>query len=172
MRDIGGWNTDTCDEDTCASLMLLGAKYKVRWLPGLFQVGEVPESLLGFIMQKTRWVSRTPPLEYVRHKLTPKNTGNIQNAVKIRWRLYGDASKHCTPSQRLSGFVFGTSVLLMTFWPFVFVALASQLLSEQSMVAYSDRHQLRSLLRLASAESARLVSPGVSDTNHRFESSI
>ena len=57
MEMVEGWQTDTSSEDTCASLMLLGVGWQIKWLSGLYQVGRNPESLLGFIMQKSRWES-------------------------------------------------------------------------------------------------------------------
>jgi hypothetical protein len=57
LESIGGFPTESLSEDICCSATLLGEGWKTAFVPEVVQYGCVPESYLGHIKQRTRWVS-------------------------------------------------------------------------------------------------------------------
>ena len=57
LESIGGFPTESLSEDICCSATLLGEGWKTAFVPEVVQYGSVPESYLGHIKQRTRWVS-------------------------------------------------------------------------------------------------------------------
>lgn len=60
LTSIGGFPIESLSEDMCCSATLLGAGWKTAFVPEVVQYGLVPESYLGHIKQRTRWVSDNP----------------------------------------------------------------------------------------------------------------
>lgn len=58
LESIGGFPTESLSEDVCCSATLLGAGWKTAFVAEAVQYGSVPESYLGHVKQRTRWVSR------------------------------------------------------------------------------------------------------------------
>lgn len=58
LQAIGGFPTESLAEDVCCSATLLGAGWKTAFIPEAVQYGSVPDSYLGHIKQRTRWVSQ------------------------------------------------------------------------------------------------------------------
>lgn len=58
LQAIGGFPTESLSEDACCSATLLGAGWKTAFIPEAVQYGSVPDSYLGHIKQRTRWVSQ------------------------------------------------------------------------------------------------------------------
>ena len=75
LTSIGGFPTESLSEDVCCSATLLGAGWKTAFIPEVVQYGSVPESYLGHIKQRTRWVSDDDPgvsrpcQQYCQHKI-------------------------------------------------------------------------------------------------------
>jgi hypothetical protein len=65
LEGIRGFPTESLSEDVCCSAALLGAGWKTAFVPEAVQYGSVPESFLGHIKQRTRWVSVSAELERV-----------------------------------------------------------------------------------------------------------
>jgi hypothetical protein len=61
LESIGGFPTESLAEDICCSATLLGEGWKTAFVPEVVQYGCVPESYLGHIKQRTRWVSDCSP---------------------------------------------------------------------------------------------------------------
>lgn len=57
LDSIGGFPTDSLSEDLCCSAKLLGQGWKTRFVSECLQYGSVPESFVGHVKQRTRWVS-------------------------------------------------------------------------------------------------------------------
>ena len=57
LESIGGFPTESLAEDICCSATLLGEGWKTAFVPEVVQYGSAPESYLGHIKQRTRWVS-------------------------------------------------------------------------------------------------------------------
>jgi len=57
LESIGGFPTESLAEDICCSATLLGEGWKTAFVPDVVQYGSAPESYLGHIKQRTRWVS-------------------------------------------------------------------------------------------------------------------
>lgn len=57
LKAIGGFPTESLSEDVCCSATLLGAGWKTAFIPEAVQYGSVPDSYLGHVKQRTRWVS-------------------------------------------------------------------------------------------------------------------
>lgn len=57
IEDIGGFPIESISEDVCCSATLLGAGWKTAFVQQPLQYGLVPESYLGHVKQRTRWVS-------------------------------------------------------------------------------------------------------------------
>lgn len=57
LQEIGGFPTESLSEDVYCSATLLGAGWKTAFVPEAVQYGSVPESYLGHVKQRTRWVS-------------------------------------------------------------------------------------------------------------------
>ena len=57
LQSIGGFPTESLAEDVCCSATLLGEGWKTAFVPEAVQYGSVPDSYLGHIKQRTRWVS-------------------------------------------------------------------------------------------------------------------
>jgi cellulose synthase/poly-beta-1,6-N-acetylglucosamine synthase-like glycosyltransferase len=57
LESIGGFPTESLAEDICCSATLLGGGWKTAFVPEVVQYGSAPESYLGHIQQRTRWVS-------------------------------------------------------------------------------------------------------------------
>jgi cellulose synthase/poly-beta-1,6-N-acetylglucosamine synthase-like glycosyltransferase len=58
LKAIGGFPTESLSEDVCCSATLLGAGWKTAFIPEAVQYGSVPDSYLGHVKQRTRWVSQ------------------------------------------------------------------------------------------------------------------
>ena len=56
LQQIGGFPTGSLAEDVCCSSMLLGAGWSTAFVHEPLQFGTVPESLVGHLKQRTRWV--------------------------------------------------------------------------------------------------------------------
>jgi cellulose synthase/poly-beta-1,6-N-acetylglucosamine synthase-like glycosyltransferase len=68
LESIGGFPTESLAEDICCSATLLGEGWKTAFVPEVVQYGSAPESYLGHIKQRTRWVStRSPMIWMVNH---------------------------------------------------------------------------------------------------------
>lgn len=61
LQAIGGFPTESLSEDVCCSATLLGAGWKTAFIPEAVQYGSVPDSYLGHVKQRTRWVSQESP---------------------------------------------------------------------------------------------------------------
>lgn len=61
LKAIGGFPTESLSEDVCCSATLLGAGWKTAFIPESVQYGSVPDSYLGHVKQRTRWVSEDTP---------------------------------------------------------------------------------------------------------------
>jgi cellulose synthase/poly-beta-1,6-N-acetylglucosamine synthase-like glycosyltransferase len=57
LASIGGFPTESLSEDVCCSATFLGAGWKTAFIPEAVQYGSVPDSYLGHVKQRTRWVS-------------------------------------------------------------------------------------------------------------------
>ena len=82
LESIGGFPTESLAEDICCSSTLLGEGWKTAFVPEVVQYGSVPESYLGHIKQRTRWVSLYSALrcilKYVSsHVLTCSSSGSV-----------------------------------------------------------------------------------------------
>jgi cellulose synthase/poly-beta-1,6-N-acetylglucosamine synthase-like glycosyltransferase len=62
LESIGGFPTESLSEDICCSATLLGEGWTTAFVPEVVQYGSVPESYLGHIKQRTRWVSPYSPI--------------------------------------------------------------------------------------------------------------
>jgi cellulose synthase/poly-beta-1,6-N-acetylglucosamine synthase-like glycosyltransferase len=132
IDDIGGVPTCSISEDTGTSAMLLGKGWQVAYIDEILQVGEMPDTLMGHVKQRTRWT-----------------TGNIQMGWHIRLRLWGPAVKLCSFRQRLAGFTFGVGSTANSSLSIVsFFGLALALCSGYPFIVYSETWQLRWLLRV------------------------
>jgi cellulose synthase/poly-beta-1,6-N-acetylglucosamine synthase-like glycosyltransferase len=81
LKAIGGFPTESLSEDVCCSATLLGAGWKTAFIPEAVQYGSVPDSYLGHVKQRTRWVSRASPSWHFRG-------GNIGHTSRQR-RTFG-----------------------------------------------------------------------------------
>lgn len=72
IDDIGGFPTESLAEDVCTSSMLLGLGWKTAYIHEALQFGTVPESFVGHLKQRTRWVcaSASLPLSHAYFNLT------------------------------------------------------------------------------------------------------
>jgi hypothetical protein len=57
--------TESLSEDVCCSATFLGAGWKTAFIPEAVQYGSVPDSYLGHVKQRTRWVSNASGRPYV-----------------------------------------------------------------------------------------------------------
>ena len=57
IDELGGFPIGSLAEDVCTSSMLLGAGWKTAYVHEPLQYGTVPESFVGHLKQRTRWVS-------------------------------------------------------------------------------------------------------------------
>lgn len=134
MSSIGGFPTFSISEDTGCSSLLVGKGWRVAYVDEKLQVGEMPDTLIGHIKQRTRWT-----------------IGNVQTAVRLNCRLWGPFVKLCTSRQRLAGFVFGAgAVVNCTLLWISFAGLPLALLSGYPFVVFMTAWELRWLLRLVS----------------------
>jgi cellulose synthase/poly-beta-1,6-N-acetylglucosamine synthase-like glycosyltransferase len=95
------------------------------------QCGQMPETFVGHVRQRTRWVM-----------------GNVQTAVKLHFRLGDVRLAKCTWRQRLAGVAVGaSSILTAAMGIFGFVGLPLALVSGFPFVIFDNAWQLRWLVR-------------------------
>lgn len=64
LDQLGGFPTGSVAEDVLCSSLLLGAGWKTMYVHEPLQYGMVPDSFVGHIKQRTRWVVITSPKSY------------------------------------------------------------------------------------------------------------
>ncbi|KAG9381074.1 glycosyltransferase protein [Pyrenophora tritici-repentis] len=132
IDDIGGFPTYSISEDTACSSMLLGKGWSVAYIEEYLQCGEMPDSLSGHIKQRTRWT-----------------IGNVQTAIKLRFRLWGPAVPYCNARQRFAGLVFGLGSFVNSGLTWIgYIGNPLALLSGYPFVVWYQPWQLAWLLRL------------------------
>jgi hypothetical protein len=134
LMDIGGFPTFTISEDTACSTMLLGKGLKITYTDERIQCGQMPDTFLGHVKQRTRWT-----------------IGNVQTALRLNFRIGSTILRGCTIRQRLVGITTGlSSALSSTIGILGFFGLPLALLSGFPFVIYDNAWQLRWLLRTVS----------------------
>ncbi|KAF2431406.1 cellulose synthase catalytic subunit [Tothia fuscella] len=124
LEDIGGFPTYSITAYTASA-----------YIDERLQCGEMLETLIGHIKQRTCWT-----------------IGNVQTSVKLNFRLCGPLAFECTFRQRIAEFVLGTvSTINCTLASLGFIAFSLALLSDYPFVVYDSVWQLTWLRRLVCA---------------------
>jgi hypothetical protein len=162
LESIGGFPTESLSEDICCSATLLGEGWKTAFVPEVVQYGCVPESYLGHIKQRTRWVGAccSGCCLFDNHggpsicaDFSIQWVGHIQTAMLFKLRM-GALAKNLDLRQRLCGFAFDLRQLVQVPITLSYLILPFVLLSGSPLVFWTARSELRVLIRLASIWSA------------------
>ncbi len=57
IQSIGEWPTNSVADDSMCSRMLMNAGWKLVLVNEEVQTGILPDTMVGYLKQKTRWVS-------------------------------------------------------------------------------------------------------------------
>ncbi|KDQ13661.1 glycosyltransferase family 2 protein, partial [Botryobasidium botryosum FD-172 SS1] len=134
LDEIGGVPTSSVTEDVFCSSLILGAGYRCAYVHERLQWGLVPDSFLGHIKQRTRWV-----------------LGTIQTTHNLNWWLWGARIRKLTFVQRLSGLTFGVTGVLNIASCLSFVVFPYVLFSGNVLIPVTSSSEIKLLIRITFA---------------------
>jgi hypothetical protein len=142
IDDIGGIPIGSVAEDVATSNLMIGKGWTTAYVHEPLQFGTVPEDFSSHLKQRTRWA-----------------IGTVENALTMRFYLWGDKIKHMSTRARFTSCL----IAALSFYPILFTislfSLPVILALGKPLVIFTNDDQFRWLIRscFASVVSRRIM---------------